>query len=157
MNQIAPSEDTTTSTIAPSTSIEVDPDRVFTMEEAEAYLREFLDHIREGSYDIASVMYAGDYQSLIEWNPDVDPGNRVALLEAGCEHQLLCDLNIREVVSGTLEGDGYRYAFMVTLERPDGSLVVWDDQDGSSRSVWPFFVINDNGVLRSHSLPLYLP
>lgn len=145
-----------TTTIPPptTTSVEANPDRN-TIEEVEAFLFEFLLHMREGSYELARVMYGGEYTFLIERNPEVDAGDRSALLAAGCQHQLLCDLTVREVISVTENGN--LYTFLVTLQRPDGSQVTWNDQEGISHSEWEFQVINDNGILRSLSLPLYLP
>lgn len=147
---------TTTSTIGPPTSTmpESDPSRVFTIAEAEAFLEEFLGYMRQGDFVRAEQLYAADYNSLIEWNPGVDPTDRVGLLEAGC-HQLLCQLQIREVVSSDLIGSVY--TFVVMLEYPDGTLVSFEDQDGGTQTEWQFAVVNENGVLKSLSLPLYLP
>lgn len=40
--------------------------------------------LSEGRYADAVGYYSGSYEVLIQMNPDVDPENRAALLEAGC-------------------------------------------------------------------------
>lgn len=153
----APSGTTTTTIEATgsSTTIPVDPNRVFTVEEAEDFLRGFLGLLAGGFYELAEPLYAGDYDQLIEWNPTIDPDSRFDLLASGCRFQLLCDYEIDEVMSG--ESDGGIFTFEVTLISPDGVPLVWADEDGSTRMVWPFQVMADGGILRSLSLPPYLP
>lgn len=122
----------TTTTIEPS-----EPNLVFTDQDAEEYLVEFFDRLRNGRHYPAAVsMYGGSYDQLIEWNPPVDPNDSEALFESGCTHQLRCDLLVREVVSVTRQGDVF--TLTITFDQPDGTPFAWEGQDTETQDEWTF-------------------
>jgi hypothetical protein len=50
----------------------------------------FFDDLHEGRYAEAARRYGGPYDVLVDWNPDVDPFDRVTLLAAACAAQIQC-------------------------------------------------------------------
>jgi len=87
---------------------------------ARQVLTDFFKHLNQAEYDQATALYGGDYVTLREWNPEMDPQNYLGLWENGCQ---LNGLQCMEIRSATLK-EKYLdiYVFTVEFNNPDGTL-----------------------------------
>jgi exonuclease VII small subunit len=124
-----------------------------------ATLEDFLTAERSGDYGTAASLYGGEYAVLVDWNPDVDPTDHVALLQAGCENQLRCELVVSRVLAGAAQDDGFE--FYLEFDTPDGLPWVMEPCCGSDTdptvSQFPFSVAVTPQGPRVLTLPLYVP
>lgn len=82
-------------------------------------LEDFLSYLHNGIYDKAATLYGGDYGTLQNYNPDVDPHNRPKLLERWCTVNGGMCLAPKIVASQTLSED--RFDFTVVFFHDDGT------------------------------------
>lgn len=132
------------------------------LDEAQTALLSYFSLLSEGDYASAAQLYGGDYQVLAEWNPDLDPNDRAALLESGCTINGLQCLPVKEVVtSERISADTYR--FVVQFENPDGSLFVRGPSSGATEEEMPsqadfeFTVVRRGDSFVVQELPVYVP
>lgn len=85
----------------------------------------FFEHLRAGDYDAAADLYGGSYETMIAHNPEVDPSDRAALLEAACTINGAVCLEVASAqpvhLADSMEGD---FAFTVEFRNGDGSIFV---------------------------------
>jgi hypothetical protein len=128
---------------------------------AKETLIEFLDHLRMPEYAAAAALYGGSYETLIGWNPEIDPQDHAALLENGCTINGLQCLYPTSVTLQTSSSDTYQ--FLVEFEQDDGSLLTAGPCCGSDASTPPqteftyTVVANGDGGYLVQELPPYLP
>ena len=129
---------------------------------AEETLIEFLDRLRMPEYAAAAELYGGSYETLIGWNPEIDPQNHAALLENGCTINGLQCLYPRSVTLQTSSPDTYQ--FLVEFEQDDGSLLTAGPCCGGDESTPPqtqftYTVVAIDGYpwYLVQELPPYLP
>ena len=92
--------------------------------------------MKSGDFQQAARLYAGSLDELRTWNPDLDPLDKAALLEAGCRANGLQCLALRRVTSvERIANDKIR--FTVEFSNPDGGLFVRGPCCGSSESDMP--------------------
>jgi hypothetical protein len=106
-----------------------------TASEAQDVLIQFLTLLHTGDYAAAAPLYAGDYETLSVFNPEIDPSDRVALWTWVCENKLLQCLEVRSFVFKELRGDSY--VFQVEFSNPDGSLFVLGPCCGADETEMP--------------------
>jgi hypothetical protein len=131
-------------------------------EQAKQALTDFFKYISQGDYAKADQLYAGDYQTLIDWNPEVDPNNHQMLWENACAMNGLQCLKLR---SATLrEVKGNEYVFTVEFSNPDGSLFVLGPCCGATETEMPsvsqfdYTIQKDaEGQFKTVDLPVFIP
>jgi len=80
----------------------------------------FFDHLSNGEYAQAAELYGGDYTQLEIYGPEVDPADRGALWQNGCEKS---GLQCLPVASASFVGAaGDIFTFTVEFRRPDGNV-----------------------------------
>jgi len=91
------------------------------IEQAEITLISFFDTLHTGKYHQAVKIYGGSYETLIEYNPAIDPGNYVELMEAACS---VNGFNCLKVKNSNLhqQVSDREFIFAVEFEQADGSL-----------------------------------
>jgi len=86
-------------------------------------MTDFFDLLNQGDYVQAAELYGGSYEVLQGYNPGIDPTDRAALLQAGCEFNGLMCLPLLDVT--LLETINFQeFIFNVTYANPDGSRFV---------------------------------
>ena len=119
----------------------------------------FLAAVHDGDFRTAAVLYGGSYESMADWNPQVDPSDAPGLFEAACTHQLRCELAVRRVLAGSIQPD--EHTFYVEFQTDDGQL--WSmgpccgDTEAPTVSQFPFVVSRTAGGWRVLTLPIYTP
>jgi hypothetical protein len=105
------------------------------LEKARSVLIEYFDDLHTGDYDAAADLFGGDLSILIDSNPNVDPTNTAALLEAACTFQLRC-LPIKAIVYASQVGESL-FNFTLEFSNPDGSLFVLGPCCGATETDMP--------------------
>jgi hypothetical protein len=105
------------------------------MSEAHDVLVSFLTLLNTKKYTEAVLQYGGEYEALQVFNPEIDPGDHVALWTWACDHQLLQCLEVRSATFKELRGD--TYVFQVEFSNPDGSLFERGPCCGNSETEMP--------------------
>ena len=131
--------------------------------EARLALIEFYDALNQRTYERAAALYGGKYEVLQGYNPDLDPMNQAALLEAGCTFNgLMCLKTLDVTLIQAVEAR--EFAFAVTFANPDGSLFVLGPCCGASEEDMPpvsTFTVHvtceDDGPCLVLELPPYVP
>lgn len=134
------------------------PDTQEARESREA-LEAFLTATHEGDYVTAASLYGGSYESLIDWNPSVDPADEPALFASACAHQLCCELAVRRVLAGSIQPGAF--TFYVEFETDDGEPWALGPCCGSETdptvSQFPFVVSWTADGPRVLTTPIYTP
>ena len=89
-------------------------------EQAQAILTDFYQLLNDGDYAQAAAEYGGSFDVLQRFNPEIDPDDKVSLLQAGCEiNGLMC----LPVLNATLidSNEQGEFNFEVVYARPDGT------------------------------------
>jgi len=105
------------------------------MAEAHEVLVSFLTLLHAKKYAEAVPLYGGDYDSLLVFNPQIDPEDKIALWTWACDNQLLRCLEVRLATFKNLSGDSY--VFQVEFSNPDGSLFVLGPCCGANETEMP--------------------
>lgn len=134
------------------------------IEPARQTLIDFFSLLSTGEYAEAVERHAYDtefYDTARQNNPDVDPEDRSALLEAACTYQYRC-MEILQVVSSE-QVSGTEFVFVVEFANPDGTLFVLGPCCGADETEMPpvaqfeYTVEKVDGVLLVHGSPVYVP
>ena len=105
------------------------------MADANEVLVSFLTLLHAKKYAEAVPLYGGDYDSLLVFNPQIDPEDKIALWTWACDNQLLRCLEVRLATFKNLSGDSY--VFQVEFSNPDGSLFVLGPCCGANETEMP--------------------
>src|SRR5215212_8151818 len=131
------------------------------LERARNVLVRYFKLLHDGYYDEAVKLYAGDYETLAQWNPDVPANHYGQLLASACELQLRC-LEVRRVVSAKAIS-GSQFDFVVEFSNEDGTLFERGPCCGATEKQMPtvrqfaYSVEQRNGEMRVKGLPVYVP
>lgn len=136
-------------------------------------LHDFLESLYWGSrvaqgeytYDRAAALYGGSYDTLIEMNPNIDPGDRAVLLRNACEVNGFQCLRLRDVISSiAVRGEGgARIVFFVVYlaDRDDEIFALGACCGGEGGLPQIRFTFNvkelEDGAFRVVDLPPYIP
>jgi hypothetical protein len=90
-------------------------------EEAGHTLAAFFSFLHDHDYKNAAGLFGTSLNWLIMWNPDVDPSNHAALLEAGCETNGFDCLQLNRVVKSSRISD-MEYLFTVEFLDDKGNI-----------------------------------
>ena len=145
-----------TPTAAPTASL------LSTADEAQEVLITFFQLMNSKNYAAGLVLYGGSYETMQNWNPDIDPSDHVTLWTKACEQNGLQCLLARTVTFKELQGD--TYLFQVEFSNPDGSLFVLGPCCGATETEMPpvsqfeYKVARDaNGKFLVMDMPPYVP
>jgi len=117
--------------------------------------------LNEGRYADAVDLFGGSLDYPISVNPDVDPDDPAALLEAACTRQLRC-LRVRNIVQEAAVSDA-EFRFLVEFQDADGELFVLGPCCGATEaemppvSQFPYTVIKEGDAFLVLELPVYVP
>ena len=131
-------------------------------EQAREALVSFFDELARGRYDAAAKWYAGSYETLLGFNPQVNPDDHIALWRNGCQVNGLQCLTIRIFTFNELNSSG-EYIFTVEFNTLEGELFVLPACCGQDPTAPPQFqfeyrVVQDGyGEFRVLDLPVYMP
>lgn len=121
--------------------------------EAQAVMRSYLTALAEKRYGDAVGLYAGDYTSFANYNPDIAPDDHIALFQRGCEINGFVCLEAISVEPAGVEGD--IFFFDITLRAADGSVFTIQPPGNQPVSVFRQVVQRTASGLRVVSLPVY--
>ena len=134
------------------------------LDQAQQTLIDFFDLLVDGDYSAAATLHADDaelYDTLRQNNPDVDPADHAALLQAACTFQLRCMRVLRVVSQQALAGN--QFQFVAEFANPDGSQFVLGPCCGEDETSMPpvsqfeYLVENVGGRFLVHGSPVYVP
>ncbi len=103
---------------------------------AQSALESYLAALNSGDFQLSARLYAGPLDDLRYMNPEMDPLDEAALLEAGCLINGLQCLALRRVTSVEQVDEGV-FRFTVEFSNPDGSLFVLGPCCGASETEIP--------------------
>ena len=131
--------------------------------QARLALTTFFTLLSEGSYAEAAPLYSGEYDTLRDNNPLLDPEDLPALLKHACEINGYQCLAARYVAQETPISDN-QFEFLVEFSNRDGSLFVRgpccgaSEEDMPSQSQFLFhIVLSCDGKYSVTELPVYVP
>jgi hypothetical protein len=104
--------------------------------QAQVALVDFYATLNNGAYDQAALHYGGPYDMLQGFNPEVDPGDRISLLRAGCEFNGLMCLPVLDLLFVEVN-DQQEYVFEVAFANPDGSQFILGPCCGATEEEMP--------------------
>ncbi len=122
----------------------------------------YFDLLSRGEYQQASKLYGGNYDMLIQMNPDVNPRDFEGLWKNACTVNGFHCLQIKRV--DHIESDGRIVILYVEFMNPDGSLFVQSPCCGDIQSpeirisLFKYQVqIDETRTGRVLDLPVYIP
>lgn len=130
---------------------------------AQQTLVTFLENLHRRQYEQAARLYGGPYESMIDNNPSIDPGDHAALMKNACEINGIKCLEVDNIV---LDSDisSKEYNFRVKFLNDDGTLFVRGPCCGGSATDYPpessfiLTVVKDNeGKFVVMHMPPYVP
>ncbi len=126
-------------------------------------LVDYLDALHTGDFETAATLYGGSYETLIAYNPDLDPSNHAALLERACTMNGFQCLQAAEIQLDDTKTETLTI-FSVTFQNAQGALFELgpccgaDDTDSPPKSEFSFEVSKvDSNHFLVMDLPPYLP
>ena len=120
-------------------------------DQAEGALINFLNDLYQKDYIHAAPLFGGDDTQLREWNPSIDPQDKVSLWRAGCEHNGFNCLEIRNI-SFDGQRDAMAYVFHVWFTGSDKRV---DFKDANGATMFFFTVKKVNGTYLVMTPPVY--
>ena len=109
-------------------------------EQAREALIAFFDQLSKGDYAGADALYGGSYETLVDWNPVLNPEDHNTLWHNGCSINGLQCLKVLTATYNERTATG-EYVFTVQFSKPDGSLFVREaccGENPTSPPVWQF-------------------
>lgn len=131
-------------------------------EQAQQALHVFFERLAGGEYEAAVAQYGGSYEILVSFNPALNPDDKAALWQSGCQVNGLQCLTIRTAIFKEVSDTG-EYIFTIEFNALDGSLFVFDACCGENlttppQSQFEYRVVEGgDGQFRVLDLPVYTP
>ncbi len=131
-------------------------------DQARLVLQGFFAHLAGGKYEQAVDQYAGSYETLISFNPDLDSDDHAALWKSGCLFNGLQCLTVHSATFNQVNEVG-EYIFTIEFNAPDGELFELEPCCGEEpttppRSQFEYRVVQgEDGQFRVLDLPVYMP
>lgn len=126
-------------------------------------LKSFFKELARGEYEAASALYDGSYESLISFNPELNPDNHATLWQTGCQLNGLKCLTVRSATFTEVNEAG-EFVFTVEFNAPDGGglFTLWpccgEDPNAPTQSQFEYRVVEgEDGQFRVLDLPVYTP
>lgn len=129
---------------------------------AQQALQDFFDQLAQGEYEAAVDYYGGSYETMVTFNPDLDPEDYSTLWQHGCQMNGLQCLTVRTADFNQVNSTG-EYIFTVEFNNPDGSIFVLtaccgEDPTTPPQSQFDYRVVEiEDGQFRVLDLPVYMP
>jgi hypothetical protein len=95
----------------------------------------FFEYLNQGQYAEADALYGGTYETMIDHNPSVDPGDHVTLWQHACAINGAQCMTVRSATLKDHHGD--TYIFFVEFSNADGSLFVRGPCCGATETEMP--------------------
>ena len=131
-------------------------------EEAQQALQVFFERLAGGEYEAAVAQYGGSYETLVSFNPALNPDDKAALWQSGCQVNGLQCLTVRTAIFKELSDTG-EYIFTIEFNAHDGSLFILDACCGEKSTMPPqsqfeYRVVGgEDGQFLVLDLPIYTP
>ena len=131
-------------------------------EQAQQALQNFFEQLNQGEFESAAGLYAGSYETLITFNPDLDPNDYPTLWRYGCQMNGLQCLIVRTVTFKEVTDTG-EYVFIVEFNAQDGRLFELGACCGEESTTPPLYQFEyrvmegGDGQFRVLDLPVYMP
>jgi hypothetical protein len=131
-------------------------------DQAQLALQEFFARLAQGDYQAAPDLFAGSYDALITFNPQLDPDDYPSLWQYGCQMNGLMCLTVRTATLKEATDSG-TYLFTVEFNNPDESLFILEPccgEDPSTASIAQFeYRVEESpdGQFRVLDIPVYMP
>lgn len=131
-------------------------------EQAQQALQIFFEQLAQGEYAAAADRYAGSYETLVTFNPDLDPNDYPTLWRYGCQMNGLQCLTVRTATLNEVTDTG-EYVFTVEFNTPDGNRFELGACCGEEPTTPPLYqfeyrvVEGGDGQFRVLDLPVYMP
>lgn len=131
-------------------------------DQAQQVLQDFFGRLSNGEYAEAADLYGGSYETLVSFNPELDPDDHATLWMSGCQINGLQCLAIRTTTYNEVTGSG-EYLFTVEFSNPDSSLFIREACCGENpadppQSQFEFRVVKGgDGYFRVLDMPVYVP
>ena len=129
---------------------------------ADQALRDFFEKLAFGEYESAVTHYAGSYETLVSFNPDLDADDHATLWQNGCQVNGLQCLTVRTATLKEAKGaDGY--IFTVEFNTNSGALFelgacCGEEPATPSQSQFEYRVVEgEDGQFRVLDMPVYVP
>jgi hypothetical protein len=126
-------------------------------------LIQFFADLNNAEYEDAALHYGGSYEILQGYNPDIDPGDKIALLTAGCERNGLLCMQLMTAEQVSVE-NGLIFHYKVSYRAPDNTEFVLGPCCGASETEMPpvrYFDVtvscDQQDVCLVMDLPPYVP
>lgn len=122
----------------------------------------FFGRLAAGEYTAAAELYGGSYETLVNFNPEIDPDDVAALWQNGCQVNGLQCLPVR-IASFNEQTAVGENIFTVQFNAPDGSLFVREACCRDAQTTPPEFefefrvIQGEDGVYRVLDMPVYVP
>lgn len=131
---------------------------------AQDALTQFFAALHDKRYAEAVEMYGGDYDTLRDWNPSVDPNDYAELWRNGCEMNGLNCLAVNATEVGGRSPDGSYVINAWFTEANGNGFSILENKGGgenevpSRRNVFRFKIIkSSDGASRVQTMPVYTP
>ena len=105
-------------------------------EQARQALQVFFERLAGGEFEAAVALYSGSYETLVSFNPDIDPYDYAALWQSGCQVNGLQCLTVRTARFKEVSNTG-EYIFTIEFNAHDGSRFVRDACCGENPTTPP--------------------
>jgi hypothetical protein len=131
-------------------------------EQAQQALQVFFERLAGGEYEAAVAQYGGSYETLVSFNPALNPDDKAALWQSGCQMNGLQCLTIRTAIFQEVSDTG-EYIFTIEFNALDGSLFILGPCCGENPTINPksqfeYRVMKGgDGQFRILDLPVYIP
>ena len=139
------------------------PSQTGTEQAAQEALSGYLDALHNGRYDDAAGLYGGSYEVLQGYNPDIDPEDKPALLEAACTINGFLCLEVKSIEPAEQVSES-EFVYTVQFANADGSLFELGPCCGADETSMPpttefTFTVkqHDDGSYAIMDLPPYTP
>jgi hypothetical protein len=130
---------------------------------AQKALMVFLEDLHEGKYVQAVYLYGGNYEIMMDHNPDLDPNDHAALLQNACTINGAQCLEVKSAVLDR-EVSATEFDFRVEFLTEDGSLFTLgpccggNETDSPPQTSFNFTVNKDgDGRFLVMNMPPYMP
>jgi len=80
-------------------------------------LQSFFEKLAQKDYETAAAHYAGSYETLVSFNPDLDPDDHAALWQSSCQLNGLKCLTVRSATFTKVNYAG-EFVFIVEFNAP---------------------------------------
>jgi len=131
-------------------------------EQAELTLVHYFDLLNNKEYTKATIYNGHGYETLQNWNPDLNPTNYPELIKYGCENNGWQCLKIRQIISKEKINPN-EFKFVVQFLNNDNTLFERGPCCGSTEVEMPtenkfeFIVKIIDGIFKIATSPVYIP